>query len=180
MYKGGSSGYVRKPLYPGPPKNGASAIGTKYSRQKDIRGGRNPANKAKVSNGDSYSNYRPFDPEENKNDEVEFVPYKRIQISDCTNRDLETMRRRIEVLEEENRKKDLLISTLKADKTQLRAQMNVLRGKLKRKDSEAQRELGHQAHINKGPSNIAHANPAWSSSAKKMSGKLLKLEYNLI
>ena len=161
-------GVNRKPLYPGNGKTSTSGIATHYTGQKEIRDRRNPPNKYKAKPSSKLSKVRGFDPDE----EVKGTSmHKRLQISDCDNTDLEAMRRRIEILEQENQEKDRTISKLKAENGQLRAQKNVLYGKLKRKDTEEAKEKRYN-QPNKSAASRAPVSAAWDPTAKKMSGKL--------
>lgn len=142
MYQSSGSNYSnRKPLYPGAAKSGPSSIPVHYTNQKVIRDKRTPVSKGKVSSSKVNSNYRQsFEPEENKYDNVDFVPYKRMQIGDVSSTDLEALRNRIEALEEDNRNKDIMINKLKAENGQLKSINRVLQGKLKRKSDDEARE----------------------------------------
>ena len=173
MYQGSSSGYPsRKPLYPGAARSGPSSIPVHYTNQKVIRDKRTPVTKEKVSSSKVNSNYRQsFEPEENKYDHVNSVPYKRMQIGDVSSTDLEALRSRIEALEEDNRKKDMQINKLKAENGQLKSVNRVLQGKLKRRSDDEARERRIESTSNDYEAYRPPVSSNWAPSAKKMTGK---------
>lgn len=80
------------------------------------------------------------------------------------------LRMKILKLEKENKDKDKIISNFKAENGRLRSQMNILKGKLKRKEIEEVKEKRQFQGENK--KRIPPAKPHWSGLEKKISGKL--------
>lgn len=164
-----SSKYERKPLYPGASKTSSSNIATKYTNQKEVRDARNPTVRYTTKPSKMAVHSRGFDPEEGKADSY-LSSSRRLQIDDLDNNGLEALRKRIEILEDENKRKDIIISKLKAENGQLRAQKNVMHSKLRKVDEEVKEK---NVYPKRTP-----PNEDWMSNANKVSSKLI-ISHNL-
>lgn len=163
-----SSKYERKPLYPGPSKYSSSNIATKYTSQKEMKEKRNPTAKYTTKPSKMAAHTRGFENEEDKTDSY-LVSGRRLIIDDLDNNGLEALRQRIEILEDENKRKDVTINKLKAENGQLRAQKNVMSGKLKREINEEAKEKRNL------PIRTPKPDQAWISNANKVASKCIIL-----
>jgi hypothetical protein len=163
-----SSKYERKPLYPGPSKYSSSNIATKYTSQKEVKDRRNPTAKYTTKPSKMAAQSRGFENEEDKIDPY-LISSRRLIIDDLDNNGLEALRKRIEILEDENKRKDVTINKLKAENGQLRAQKNVMHGKLKREINEEAKEKRNTSIKARKP------DQAWISNANKVASKCIIL-----
>jgi predicted RNase H-like nuclease (RuvC/YqgF family) len=169
MYKGTNPGSKR--VYTGFKATTGSGIRTHHTNQKDVKSRRNPAAKNLfVSNKPNSKDYRDFEKEEDKYEDVLATPFKRMQLADISTHDLEALRNRIEYLEQQNKQKDSIINKLKAENGQLRSQRNIMQGKLNNYKSEEAKEKRNGP--SKAESSLSNR-PPWNASSKKMTGKSL-------
>ena len=167
MHKGPNPGSRR--VYTGFKGTAGSGVKTHHTNQKEVKSRRNPAAKNLFVHKNANSKeFRAFEQEEDKHEDVLATPFKRMQLADVSSTDLEALRARIEYLEQQNREKDSIISKLKAENGQLRSQKNVMQGKINRYKTEEAKEKRNGP--TKAASNVSNR-PPFNPSAKKMTGK---------